>query len=134
MVARNPLVLVNGAIQELPVGDTVNGATGGGGSATDVAKLFIVGTLTAGSGGPRWYPDRAITISSVYFSLGTAGTATIDVLKNGTSICSGSPPTVSAGNKSNVVSVSVAMTTSDYLTVSVLTAGGTNATVCVVYS
>lgn len=29
MTARNPLVLINGQIQELPSGDTVNGATGG---------------------------------------------------------------------------------------------------------
>ena len=29
MTARNPLVLINGQLQELPAGDTVNGATGG---------------------------------------------------------------------------------------------------------
>lgn len=31
MAARNPLVIVNGEIRELPAGDTVNGATGGAG-------------------------------------------------------------------------------------------------------
>lgn len=32
MTARNPLVLINGTVQELPSGDTVNGAAAGGGS------------------------------------------------------------------------------------------------------
>lgn len=30
MTVRNPIVLINGQLQELPAGDTVNGATGGG--------------------------------------------------------------------------------------------------------
>ena len=34
MATRNPLVLINGVINELPVGDTVLGATGGSGSLT----------------------------------------------------------------------------------------------------
>lgn len=132
MATRKPLVLIGGSIRELPNGDTVAGSAGGGGS--DVAKLFIIGALQAGSGGPRWYPDRSITISSVYFSLGTAGSAVIDVLKNGASIFSGEKPTTVSENKSSVISVSVAVDPTDYLTVSVLTAGGQNATVCVVYS
>lgn len=132
MAVRNPLVLVAGAVQELPTGDTINGATGGGGNS--VTKYAIVGTLQTGTGTPRWYPDRSVTISSVYFSLGTAGTATIDVLKNGTSIFSGSKPQTTAANKSSVISVSVSMTVSDYLTVSVQVAGGADATVYIVYS
>lgn len=99
-----------------------------------VSKFVIVGTLALLTGTPRWYPDRSVTISSVYFSLGTAGTATIDVLKNGASIFSGSKPQTTAANKSSIISVSVAMTTSDYLTVSVNTAGGADATVYIVYS
>lgn len=136
MAARNPLVLVAGAISELPTGDTIIGVTEGAGGAggSYVIRYSIVGALTAGTGTMRWYPDADITISSVYFSLGTAGTATIDILKNGTSIFSGAKPTVTAGNKSSVVAVSVAVATTDYLTVAVLSAGGSDATVCVVYS
>ena len=29
MTTRNPIVLVNGQLAELPAGDTINGATGG---------------------------------------------------------------------------------------------------------
>ena len=131
MATRNPLVLIGGQISELPAGDTLSGATGGGAA---VAKLFIIGSLTLGSGGPRWYPERSITLSSVYFSLGVAGSAVIDVLKNGVSVFSGAKPTVASGNKSSVIAVTTSLTADDYLTVSVLTAGGSNATVCVVYS
>jgi len=34
MAARRPLVVVSGAVQELPAGDTVIGASGGGGGGT----------------------------------------------------------------------------------------------------
>ena len=41
MVARNPLVLVNGSPAELPAGDTVNGAPGGGGGLSGVATITV---------------------------------------------------------------------------------------------
>lgn len=47
MTARNPIVLIAGALVELPAGDTVNGAVGGGGGggASYTRTLF---TATAG--------------------------------------------------------------------------------------
>ena len=41
MTARNPLVLIDGKLQELPAGDTVNGATGGGSAAPSPSRLLI---------------------------------------------------------------------------------------------
>lgn len=41
MAARNPLVLISGAIQELPAGDTVNGGSGGGGAAPQQAIITL---------------------------------------------------------------------------------------------
>lgn len=40
MTARNPLVVISGQIQELPAGDTVNGASGGSSSITQVEVDF----------------------------------------------------------------------------------------------
>lgn len=48
MVARNPLVLVNGVPAELPSGDTVNGASGGGGEPV----------ITPGTSGDYWRGDK----------------------------------------------------------------------------
>lgn len=137
MAARRPLVNIAGSLQELPVGDTVIGATGGGGGGPSVAKFVIVGALSAGALTARWYPDREVTLGDIYFSLGTvpANSAVIDVQKNGTSIFSGARPTCSAGqNKSTTVTVSTVLTTSDYLTVFVNAASGADATLCIVYS
>ena len=101
------------------------------------SKYSIVGALAVAVGNMRWYPDRSITLSEVYFSLGVAGgsTAQIDVKKNGVSIFSGTYPTVTAGNNlSSTVAVSTTLTTSDYLTVDVLQASGSNAVVVIQYS
>lgn len=136
MATRKALVLVNGTISELPAGDNVDVVAS---SAPLVAKFNIVGSLASNSItgiASRWYPEKSVTLTSVYFSLGTAGTgsAVIDVLKNGVSIFSGSKPICSAGqNKSSVITTSVAMTPSDYLTVSIITASGSDAVVCIAY-
>ncbi len=89
---------------------------------TSIAKLTYFGALAITVGDLRFYPDRNITLSKVYFSIGIAGSAaiTIDVKKNGVSIFSGSVPTCTAGNfLSSVISVSTAITTADYLTVDI---------------
>lgn len=134
MALRRPLVVVSGRVQELPVGDSLPA------SVSLVAKYAITGTLTIQTGSARWYPDRSITISAAYFSVGTApsgGSAIIDIKKNGTSIFSGSKPTISSGqNLSTTISgLSVSLTSSDYLTVDVNSANGAaDATSCIVYT
>lgn len=51
MTARNPLVLINGTVQELPSGDTVNGATGGSAAPAGNTKevQYNNGGTTAGA-------------------------------------------------------------------------------------
>jgi hypothetical protein len=105
---------------------------------TDVTKYNITGTITVNTGAMRWYPDRNITLSKVYFSLGTSpsGNVVIDVKKNGTSIFSGTYPTCTSGNYlSSSVTVSTNLTSTDYITVDV-TAGtsGSDAVVFIVYN
>lgn len=102
-----------------------------------IAKFFILGALSANLGTGRWYPESTVTLKRVYFSLGTApvGGAEIDVKKNGASIFPSNRPSCSAGAfKSTSVAVDVTLTSEEYLTVDVVTAGGSNATVCIVYS
>lgn len=140
MAVQRPLILANGSIKQLPIGDTIAGASGGSGSSTQVAKCSFVGTLTAGMVSPRWYPDRDITITAWYFCLGTPGTnITFEVLKNGVEISS-TKATCSSGqyrsSDAAIINNSVTLTTSDYLTVTCVnaTGGAANATICLTYS
>lgn len=108
------------------------------GDAKSVSKYNITGVMSINTGTMRWYPDRNITLSKVYFSMGTSPTSNvvIDVKKNGSSIFSGSYPTCSSGNYlSSSVSISTPMSPTDYLTVDV-TAGttGSDAVIFIVYS
>lgn len=141
MATRRPLVSIAGAVQELPIGDSVAGAAGGGGVSSWVAKYNIVGGLGAAPiSPPRWYPEQAVAVNEVYFSLGTApqggGPASIDVLKNGASILGGNYPSCAVGAyKSNTVSgLNVSVLPTDYLTIIVRSAAGADAVVCIKYS
>jgi hypothetical protein len=132
MTQRRPLVIINGQIQELPVGDSTPGVGGGG---TKVAKCNVIGNLAVQSGTVRWYPEDNIGLIKMYASLGTApqnGSAVFNVKKNGTSI---GTITVPAGAYvSSDVSLSETATRDDYLTVDTTQAnGGANATICLVY-
>jgi hypothetical protein len=110
---------------------------GGGGGGPQQTKYNIVGALGANTGTMRWYPDRSITLSQVYFSLGTAGTGTttITVKKNGTAIGGTAPAATSGQFKSSTQTTTDTLTTSDYLTVDVAAgASAADAVVCIVYS
>lgn len=62
MTVRKPLVAINGKIHELPTGDTVEGATGGGGGGLTAADLAISGTATVDFGS---YPGDVIATTTV---------------------------------------------------------------------
>lgn len=125
MAVQKPLVIIAGQVQQIPAGDTLS--TGGGAASTDPILSSVSGTLATLTGTARYYPPTDTTITGVYFSLGSpssSGNVTIDIKKNGTSIMGGSYPTVAAGEyKSNAVAISVAVTTSDYLTLDITGAG-----------
>lgn len=134
MAERRPLVHLNGRIAELPSGDTTPGA---GSSGNLVTKYSISGPLAVHTGILRWYPEKSVTISAVYFCTDNSDgvtTTEVDVKKNGTSIFTTTPS--GNGYKSSVVSVSISMVISDYITVDVVQAGQniTGLTVCIVYS
>lgn len=100
------------------------------------ATYTINGVLEVALGTLRKYPDRTITITGVYFSVGVAGggTVEIDVRKNGTSIFSTKPSIASGQYKSSTQTVSVSVSTTDYLTVDVTQAGSaSDAVVTIIY-
>ena len=63
MVARNPLVLVSGAVAELPSGDTVNGGGSAGALGLDQHVLAAGFTVTAGYAS---YISRYLEVGSTF--------------------------------------------------------------------
>ena len=109
----------------------------------DKQSRFFVGSFSGeivpAVGDSRWYPYVSIGLISVYCSVGTApstGAIVVDILKNGSSIFGATKPSIPVGQfKSNRVDIAVAMTPADYLTTSVLQAGGgKDLSIFVVYS
>jgi len=75
----------------------------------------------------RFYPRESIVITNLFIASGvqTTGALSIDVLKNGVTVFPTEKPTVSGGGStSGNVSCEISLTSSDYLTVSVLSTGG----------
>lgn len=124
MAVRKPLVQIAGQLQELPNGDTLPISYNGG---TDPIMSSFAGPLTTFTGTYRYYHPTSTNITGVYCSVGTAsssGSVVIDVKKNGTTIFSGTYPTITASNYlSSLVSITSALTSSDYLTIDVTSAG-----------
>jgi hypothetical protein len=89
----------------------------------------FAGPLVALVGTARYYPPANITISSVYFSVGTTpsagGIVRIDVKINGVSIFASALPTLESGQyKSSVVSLTVSVTPLQHLTIDVAASSG----------
>jgi hypothetical protein len=84
--------------------------------------------ISSGQASQRIYLPEPCNVLNVYFTLpaSSTATATIDVKKNGTTIFTGSGPTLTSGYISNVVvPTTQAMTPTDYLTVHVTYPGNT---------
>lgn len=64
MTVRNPIVLINGRLQELPAGDTLVGA-GGGGSATIYSVTLDLGTTPVQSATLTFADGNASTSSKI---------------------------------------------------------------------
>jgi hypothetical protein len=124
MAIQKPLVVINGQVQQLPVGDSIPVTYNGG---TDPIMSSFAGTVATLTGTYRYYHPTTTNITGVYISVGTAsssGSVVIDVKKNGVSIFSGSYPTIAASSYlSSLVSITSAITPSDYLTIDVTSAG-----------
>lgn len=129
MSEKRPLVLAAGRAAELAAGDTVAGVQ-------HVAKYTLDGPLQANTGTTRWHPDKSITLTGCYVSLGVAGSGRveIDVRKNGASVFTSRPSVAAGAYKSPVVTLNQSLTPSDSLTVDVKQAGGAkNAVVSLTY-
>ena len=101
-------------------------------------RATLPGTLVTLTGNIRWYPTANITLKNVVVNMGTApgaGGAVFNVRKNGTAIFTSPKPTVASGaNTSTPLTISVALATTDYLTIDVETASGGDAVVRIDYT
>lgn len=124
MAVQKPLVIIGGQVQQLPAGDSIPINYNGG---TDPILSSFAGPVVTATGTYRYYHPSTTNITGVYISVGTAsssGSVVVDVKKNGTSIFSGTYPTITATNfVSSLVSITSALTSSDYLTIDVTSAG-----------
>lgn len=110
------------------------------GATTKVAKFSVGGVLASGLtlGKLRWYPEESITITSVFFSLGAAGSIAVNLsLNDSGNMLSSNIVTGASDYKSNTgVPTSPNITTSDYVTVNITNFGATAAhiTVHIIYT
>ena len=122
MTVRKPLVVIAGRVQELPVGDAVAIPASNGGVDPIIASFS--GAVQVATGTARYYHPSATTITSAYLSLGTAsssGSVVVVVKLNGSTLT-----TLTLTSGSNLlapVTLSQALTPSDYLTIDVTGAG-----------
>lgn len=94
---------------------------------TMTSKYSVVGPLAAIPGTSRWYPDREVLLTGMYFSVGTTSTNPVAVTArlNGGSALGGTPLTLTpGGHKSATRSLNITMTPDDYLTLDVDASGG----------
>jgi hypothetical protein len=72
----------------------------------------------ANTDGQRWYPGVSVTVSSVTISLATPATVTYTIFtkKNGSTV---GTHTLTAGQSKTTISLSVSLTSSDYLQASI---------------
>jgi hypothetical protein len=113
-----------------------------GAAAAGAAKILLgnfVGILDAPfAANSRWYPPSSATVTRAWASLGehAAGITEFDVLRDGVSILP-APISITAGQYRSLdidVSPGVVVSSSEYLTISLITAnGGSNAVVFVEY-
>jgi hypothetical protein len=96
------------------------------GASPDDKTFGVKGNLSVGAGGARYYFNRAVTITNVRASVGTAPTTQsiiVDVNKNGTTIFTtqGNRPTIAAGANTDATSTPdvTAFAAGDYMTVDV---------------
>ena len=97
-----------------------------------IETFGVKGTVTVGAGAARYYFNRAVTITNVRASVGTAPTGAsliVDVNKNGSTIFTtqGNRPTIAASSNTDTSNVpdTTAFAAGDYMTVDVDQVGST---------
>jgi len=125
-----PIVIEDGRLRQLKDTDTLSGIT-------QTKTLNFFGQLEPTYGTARWYPDKPITILSVFATIGVVSSDNIqiNIKKNGSSILGSYLTLTSTQHKSNSVSVNVQLTTEDFITMDIISAtGGSNLNITLVYS
>ena len=126
----------DGTLYYKKANNTIGSIAGSGaGNVTKVVRYNITGPLLVSTGTLRWYPESSITLTGVYFSLGSPGTSTVtmDVKVDQLSVLS-TLPTASAGQYKSIVvqvpssmggnSANASLVITDYITVDVVNPGG----------
>lgn len=117
MTARRPLVVIGGRLNELPVGDVLDGvdtSTAG----FDPVMCHFFGRVAIADTSPRYYHPTTALISGAYASVKVAGTPNsivASIRKNGVEV---GTVTLAVNNYvSSQTALEVSITVSDYLTV-----------------
>lgn len=131
MSAVRPLVLdpITKRTREARDTDTFAGLSG-----TQTRTLNFFGSLVPTTGTVKFYPDKTINITNVYAVVGVQSNSPIsaNLKKNGVVV--GSVSISANTDKSSIQNLSIALTTSDYLTADLATTGGENLSITLVYS
>lgn len=109
-----------------------------GSAALQSITSYFPGNISPFTGALRYYPRQTIGLQTITLFINTPPSATIvvDLLKNGVSIFgTGTKPSIPAGsNVSTPVSLSLVVTTKDYLTMNILSGNGADMTARIDYS
>lgn len=135
---RSPTERLLRSQQRLNAGSLGGRVDSAGRRPVDVGVLKTIPALTVGgdipfsyAGGlvastsPRWYAPRALTLTKVFGSLGTAGTSTttINIKLNGTTVATLSFTSGTQTNSTTTISTANLAADTDYVTVEIATAG-----------
>jgi hypothetical protein len=109
-----------------------------GSAALQSITSYFPGNISPFTGALRYYPRQTIGLQTITLFINTPPTATIvvDLLKNGVSVFgNGTKPSITAGNNTSTpVTMSVTVTTSDYLTMNILSGNGSDMTARIDYN
>lgn len=103
---------------------------------------FYISASFPGAIGPldskaRWSPPRTIALTNVSFNIDTPASSAaivLDIKKNGTSVFTGTKPTLGIGvSKADVSVPNISILTSDYITLDILSGNGSDMTVRIDY-
>jgi hypothetical protein len=131
MAIRRPLVIIDGAIRELPFGDE----TGAAGASVKTSRLFnLFGNLIPTLGIIRWYPSAAINITTGFISIGARSAYDVILQININAVMVEMITLPANSYKSITETFSLSMSPTDFMTVDLLTTGGENLTLTLEYN
>lgn len=101
---------------------------------TSIRIFNLIGTLIPMLGTVKFFPDKTITITEAYLAIGVNSNKEVRVNVNKNGIIVGSVSLPPDTEKSDKQPLPITVTENDYLTVDLLTTGGKNLNLIMVYS